>query len=199
MSLTRVITHNGLTKVIGFYLRSDNFIEKLPLFAAKLFPQKNWYERDIYFTTADGGDSYIKDKNLLKSCLIFTCLSSRNHCRSFDGSDGRFYRNELCLDGNTTAAEKLKSFQLSESEKELLTSFKEVLKEAKKTENYNSKYTYGTYQIDNELNTSNKDENDTIIYDYPQLNTKLLALKTKLNKYYEAEIQPKLFKYQLLK
>ncbi|MFA4975195.1 MAG: hypothetical protein WC839_01350 [Candidatus Paceibacterota bacterium] len=37
----------------GFYLRSDNFIEKLPLFAAKLYPQKNWYERDIYFTTAE--------------------------------------------------------------------------------------------------------------------------------------------------
>ena len=199
MSLTRIITHNGLTKVIGFYLRSDNFVEKLPLFAAKLYPQKNWYERDIYFTTSDGGDSYIKDNNFLKSCLIFACLSSRNHCRSFDGTDGIFYRNELCFDGKTLATEKLKSFNLSESEKELLASFKEVLKESKKTENYKPKYTYGTYQIDNELNTNHKDENDTIVYDSPQLNTKLLALKTKLNKYYETEIQPKLFKYQLLK
>ena len=84
-------------------------------------------------------------------------------------------------------------------EKELLASFKEVLSEAKKTKIYNSKYTYGTYQIDIELNTSHKDENDTIVYDYPPLNTKLIALKTKLNKYYETEIQPKLFKYQLLK
>lgn len=183
----------------GFYLRSDNFVEKLPLFAAKLFPQKNWYERDIYFTTADGGDSYVKDNDLLKSCLIFACLSSRNHCRSFNGSDGRFYRNELCFDSKTIAAEKLKSFKLSELEKELLVSFKEVLNEAKKTKNYNSKYAYGTYQIDNELNTNHKDENETIVYDYPQLYTKLSALRTKLNKYYETEIQPKLFEYELLK
>jgi hypothetical protein len=183
----------------GFYLRSDNFIEKLPLFAAKLYPQKNWYERDIYFTTADGGDAYTKDNNFLKSCLIFTCLSQRNHCRSFNGSDKRFYRNELCFNGKTVAGEKLKTFKLTETEKELLDSFKEILKEARKTKNYNIKFTYGTYQIDQELNTFYKDENETIIYDYPELNTKLLALKTKLNKYYEDEIQPKLFKYELLK
>jgi len=80
-----------------------------------------------------------------------------------------------------------------------LASFKEVLSEAKKIKNYNFKYTYGTYQIDNELNTNHKDENEIIIYDHPQLNTKLLALKTKLNKYYETKIQPKLFEYELLK
>jgi len=60
--LTITITYNGLEKSQGFYLRSNNFIDKLPLFAAKLYPQKNWYERDIYFTTADGGDRYLKDK-----------------------------------------------------------------------------------------------------------------------------------------
>ena len=155
--------------------------------------------RDIYFTTADGGDAYTKDNNFLKSCLIFTCLSQRNHCRSFNGSDKRFYRNELCFNGKTVAGEKLKTFKLTETEKELLDSFKEILKEARKTKNYNIKFTYGTYQIDQELNTFYKDENETIIYDYPELNTKLLALKTKLNKYYEDEIQPKLFKYELLK
>ncbi len=53
----------------GFYLRSDNFIEKLPLFAAKLYPQKNWYERDVYFTTADGVDRYLRDKDFLKRIL----------------------------------------------------------------------------------------------------------------------------------
>ncbi|MBI5573654.1 MAG: hypothetical protein HY919_03770 [Elusimicrobia bacterium] len=183
----------------GFYLRSDNFVEKLPLFAAKLYPQKNWYERDVYFTTADGGERYLKDKNFLKTCFIFACLSQRNHCRSFDGSDGRFYKNELCFDKGTVASKKLKTYKLTEEEQYLLDTFADMLSKARKTKAYNRKYTYGTYQIDEELNTRYKNENDEWIYDYPELNTAINSLKTKLAKYYEAVIQPKLFEYELLK
>ena len=145
-------------KTIGFYLRADNFIEKLPLFAAKLYPQKNWYERDVYFTTADGGNLYLKDKDFLKTCFIFACLSQRNHCRSFDGSDGRFYKNELCFDKGTLARNKLDSYRLTKEERDLLDTFDYILTKAKITKNYNKKYTYGTYQIDEELNTRNKNE-----------------------------------------
>ena len=183
----------------GFYLRSDNFIEKLPLFAAKLYPQKNWYERDVYFTTADGSDRYLKDKDFLKTCFIFACLSQRNHCRSFDGSDGRFYKNELCFDKGTLASSKVKNYKLTKDEQDLLDTFNDMLAKAKHTKNYNKKYTYGTYQIDEELNTRFKNENDEWIYDYPELNTAINSLKTKLSKYYEAVIQPKLFEYELLK
>ena len=199
MSLTTTITHNGLMKTIGFYLRSDNFVEKLPLFAAKLYPQKNWYERDVYFTTADGGDRYLKDKDFLKTCFIFACLSQRNHCRSFDGSDGRFYKNELCFDKGTVASNKLKTYKLTKEEKDLLDNFTDILSKAKATKTYNRKYTYGTYQIDEELNTRYENENDEWIYDYPELNTAINSLKTKLAKYYENNIQPKLFEYELLK
>ena len=188
-------------KTIGFYLRSDNFIEKLPLFAAKLYPQKNWYERDVYFTTADGGDRYLADKNFLKTCFIFACLSQRNHCRSFIGSDKRFYKNELCFDKGTLASTKLKVYKLTNDEQDLLNTFADMLAKAKKTKAYNAKYTYGTYQIDDELNTRHKndDGNDEWIYDYPELNTAINSLKTKLAKYYETIIQPKLFEYELLK
>lgn len=195
VSLTRQILFNAR----GFYLRTDNFIEKLPLFAAKLYPQKNWYERDVYFTTADGGDRYLKDKDFLKSCFIFACLSQRNHCRSFDGSDGRFYKNELCFDEDTVASKKLKLYNLTKVERDLLDTFFNVLAKAKVTKNYNEKFTYGTYQIDEELNTRNKNENDEWIYDYPELNTDISSLKTKISQYYEAAIQPKLFEYELLK
>lgn len=183
----------------GFYLRSDNFVDKLPLFAAKLYPQKNWYERDIYFTTADGGERYLKDKDFLKTCFIFACLSQRNHCRSFDGSDGRFYKNELCFDKGTLASSKVKNYKLTKDEQDLLETFNDVLSKAKYTKGYNKKYTYGTYQIDEELNTRFKNENDEWIYDDPELNTAINSLKTKLAKYYEAVIQPKLFQYELLK
>lgn len=199
MSLTRVITHNGLMKTIGFYLREDNFIDKLPLFATKLYPQKNWYERDVYFTTADGGNQYLKDKDFLKTCFIFACLSQRNHCRSFDGSNGKFYKNELCFDKGTIASNKVKSYKLTKEESDLLDTFSDVLAKAKVTKNYNKKYTYGTYQIDEELNTRYKNDNDETIYDYPELNTAINSLKTKLAKYYESVIQPRLFEYELLK
>ncbi|TAN58544.1 hypothetical protein EPN15_00610 [Patescibacteria group bacterium] len=199
LSLTRLPTYQNLVKSMGFYLRTDNFIEKLPLFAAKLYPQKNWYERDVYFTTADGGDRYLKDKDFLKTCFIFACLSQRNHCRSFDGSDGLFYKNELCFDKGTLASNKVKNYKLTKDEQDLLDTFNDMLAKAKHSKNYNKKYTYGTYQIDEELNTRFKNENDEWIYDYPELNTAINSLKTKLVKYYEAVIQPKLFEYELLK
>jgi len=195
VSLTRQILFNAR----GFYLRSDNFIDKLPLFAAKLYPQKNWYERDVYFTTSDGGDHYLSDKDFLKSCFIFACLSQRNHCRSFKGSDGQLYKNELCFDKGTVASDKLKIYKLTTEEKELLDTFADVLAKAQSTKEYNPEYTYGTYQIDDELNTREKNENGEWIYDYPELNTAINTLKTKLAKYYENIIQPKLFEYELLK
>ncbi len=198
--LATTLVRCGLYDGHGFYLHTGNYLEKLPLFAAGKYDSGNrWWEKGTIFKSSDGGNNYIQDKDFLKSCLIYTCLSYFNKCRSFNGSDKQFYKNELCFDGETVAAKKLKSFKLLELEKDLLASFKEVLDEAKKIDSYNPNYTYGTYQIDDELNTSHKDENNVTSYDHPQLNTKLLSLKTKLNKYYEVKIQPKLFEYQLLK
>lgn len=199
VSLSRLPTYSNLSTSHGFYLRSDNFLDKLPLFAAKLYQQKNWYERDIYFTTSDGDGRYLTDNNFIKACFIFTCLSQRNHCRSFDASDGRFYKNELCFDKGTLASTKIASYKLSAEEQDLLNTFTNVLKIAKTIKGYNSKYAYGTYQIDGELNTYYKSENGESIYDHPQLNTAINSLKTKLVKYYEMTVQPMLFKYELLK
>lgn len=195
-NLTRCAIYNGN----GFFLRSDNFIEKLPLFAAGKMPiEKTWWLNGIIFKTSDGGESYKKDNDFLKSCFIFVCLSYFNKCRSLNGSDGRYYKNELCLDGDTVANKTLKDYKLTDDEKDLLDIFADVLTKAKTTKGYNSKYTYGTYQIDQELNTRYKNENDEWIYDYPELNTAINGLKTKLATYYENTIQPKLFEYELLK
>ncbi len=105
----------------------------------------------------------------------------------------------LCFDKDTVASSKLKSYKLTNEEQDLVDTFVEVLTKAKTTQAYNHKYTYGTYQIDEELNTREKNENDEWIYDYPELNTAINSLKTKLAKYYENIIQPKLFEYELLK
>lgn len=195
-NLFRTAIYNGN----GFYLRSDNYLEKLPLFAAGKYPiEDKWYENGTIFKSSDGGDRYIKDKDFLKSCFIFTCLSRYNKCLSFTGSDKRFYKNELCFDTGTLASKQLGKYKLNIDEKELIKIWQNVLFESKKTKKYHKKLSYGPYQIEMELNTSKKDDNNKIIYDYPTLNGELENLKKKLKMYYAKYITPKLFEYELLK
>lgn len=96
----RYLTRQKIFNAAGFYLRRNTYMVKLPMFVAKLLPQDSWDEKDVYFTTSDGGDAYTKDDDFLKSCLLYTCLSNQNKCLSFLGSDGRMYQNELCLDNS---------------------------------------------------------------------------------------------------
>lgn len=194
----------------GFFLRNDNFMEKFPMFAASRYITYNrfWTERARIMKSADGADSYLQAvKNgkiftMLQKILLFTCLETQNHMRTFTGSDSRFYRNQLCLDcsnGNTLAKEKLANFIPNEQEQQLLKQWDLVLENAKKTANYDRTLTYGVYQIIDELNTSHKDEKNKTAYDYPELNGHLNTLKQLVKKYYLDEIVPFLFEYEFLK
>ena len=227
----------------GFYLRSDNFFEKLPLFASASFPYSNaWYLTDVYSKTSDGqcksdcniknidGTKHMKyqhDIKFLYQCLLWTSLSPMAHLRTLKVGN-KIYKNELCLDKNTLAIKKLKKYKLLNYEKEILNKYNEILKSInnKEFENeYNPEFNYGTYQIDNEINIKicekcNKEKKDHEIdnegryklcqdehgknygYKYKhgaKFNTLFDDLKLLLNKYYKQIIQPKLFKYELLK
>lgn len=195
----------------GFYIRKDNYLEKLPMFCASRYITYNreWTERARIMKSADGYDNYFKDiKNrklddYLRKCLLFTCLEMQNHMRTFKGSDGRFYRNELCLDdtnGDTLATVEIKKMKCTEMEKRLIEQWSKVLQSAKSTREYNSQYTYGLYQIICELNISYKDdETDKTVYVYPELNGNIQTLKKLVKEYYNDEIVPILFEYELLK
>lgn len=188
--LTRCNTKSELEQSFGFHLRKDVYLEKLPIWCAKLYPQDNWYERDVYFTTADGGDAYTKDRAFLKSCLIFTCLTNQNKCLSFLGSDGRFYRNELCFDvglGETIASSDLSKMTLDKKEEMLIEQWSIILSKAKTSENYDPKRNYGVYQITKELNSSK--------FLSPDLET----LRIMLKEYYKSHIAPKMLRYELVK
>lgn len=211
------MTHYGIR---GFYIRSDIYLTKLPLFVAKMAPIDEWYEKDIYATTSDGGDAYTKDPQFLKSCLIYTCLSNQNKCLTFDGSDGRHYQNELCFDGlnkvgdvipNDSATLALKDLrryamdpktELDDDEKELMELWFRILREAQQTANYNPAFTYGVYQITKELDTYREEgsgRKKTRVYDYPTLHGDLDTLRVKLKEYYKSHITDKMFEYELLK
>lgn len=216
-SLTRVMVYAAM----GRYLTPDNYIEKLPLFCAKLYPQENWYERDIYYTTADMGNEYVKSREFLKNCFVFSGLTARNKCLSFTGSDSRVYQNELCFDSGTQMFMDLQKMKLNQRDKNILALWDKVLKLAKKADEYNPKYKYGLWQIESELNVmwdenkkvwneaDKKEENKrrkgngkeplNLSLKYTELNTAINALKVALREYYKEAIQDDLFKYELLK
>lgn len=193
-----------------FPLRKDNFLEKLPMFAASRYITYNrhWTQRANIMKSADGADKFKQDcstnkieQELLK-ILLFTALETQNHMRSLRGTDGHFYRNELSLDssnGDTLTTKALRKLKCSAKELALLEQWDKVLVEAKKTDKYDSELTYSVYQIIDELNDSIKDENDKIIYLYPELNGHLNSLKTMVKEYYNTEIVPFLFEYEFLK
>ena len=193
----------------GFFLRKDNYLEKLPMFCASRYITYNkaWTERARIMKSADGADRYYADvangklAQFLLKCLLFTCLEMQNHMRTFAGSDGRVYRNELCFDGTngeTIALRDIKGLAMSNKEKELLKQWETVLCWAKRTENYNSALTYGVYQIYAELDTSHEEEGTTV-WDNVELHTALAGLKTLVKEYYNSEIVPVLFEYEYLK
>lgn len=195
----------------GFYLRKDNYLEKMPMFASTRYITYNryWTERARIMKSGDGAAEFYKDlsnpdtQQFLLKCLLFATLEMQNHCRSFIGSDNRPYTNHLCLDdthGDTLASAELKRLTVGPKEKELLEQWQKVLADARKTAKYDNNVKYGVYQIYDELNTSKKDEETgETLYDYPSLNGNLATLKTLVKKYYLSEIVPMLFKYEFLK
>lgn len=195
----------------GFFLRDDNFLEKLPMFAASRYITYNraWTERSRIMKSGDGAERYHKDvrkgklNDYLLKCLLFTVLEPQNHIRELIGSDGRHYKNQLCLDNTnreTLASKTLQSMEKNNEEKVLLSLWDKILSHAKQTANYNPTYNYGLYQIKTELNTMHIDPvtGDTVP-DYPELNGNIETLASHLKDYYLKEIVPTLFKYEFLK
>ena len=80
-----------------------------------------------------------------------------------------------------------------------------VLKLAKASDEYNENWTYGLYQIENEINikigsgTYNKKGEEIMKPKYRKLDEQISLLKSELKSYYDEILKPKLFEYELLK
>ena len=195
----------------GFFLRKDNYLEKLPMFAASRYITYNreWTERARIMKSADKAEIFFADakngklNNFFLKCLLFTCIEMQNHCRSFKGSDGRFYRNELCIDtinGETVASNDIKKLNANERENKILDLYSTLLKHIKETKEYKKELTYGIYQIFAEIDTSYVDEiTGKTIYNNIQVHSDLQAMKELCKTYYNTEIVPVLFEYEFLK
>ncbi|OUN50413.1 hypothetical protein B5G22_00355 [Limosilactobacillus reuteri] len=211
----------------GFHLRVSNYLTKLPMFAAGWWKayRPNWWEIGVYYRSGDGKVAFDRDvkagklDHWLNQVLFYTCLENYNKIRSLEGSDGRWYYNELSLDNNkgqvhdpldksqpkTLASQQLSDFlyNLNDDEAKMYQLWQRILKEAKVTKNYDERLNYGIYQINDELNTSHKETNSrgktTTVYDYPQLNGDLNTMRGLIKDYYHKYVMPNLFKYEFIK
>ena len=197
----------------GFYVRTTNFLQSMPMFAASRYITYNreWTERSRVMKSADKAERFLADvqngrlDGFLLKCLLFTCIEMQNHCRSFTGSDGRYYRNELCLDtthGETIASAELKRLIPNETETKIFKLYTSLMEHVKETKEYDDNFTYGIYQITEEIDTSYTDTSSKkkkTIYNNIQVHSDLRAMKELCKEYYNREIVPTLFEYELLK
>ena len=211
----------------GFHLRAADYLTKLPMFAAGWWKayRPNWWEIGVYYRSGDGKASFDKDvkagklDHWLNQVLFYTCLENYNKIRSLEGSDGRWYYNELSLDNNkgqvhapldksqpeTLASQQLNDFlaNLNDDEAKMYKLWQRILKKAKTTKDYDKRLNYGIYQINDELNTSHKETDSrgktTTVYDYPQLNGDLNTMRGLVKDYYHKYVMPNLFKYEFIK
>ena len=200
----------GIYNGNGFFLRKDNYLEKLPMFCASRYITYNreWTERARIMKSGDGADRFNADvasgklDQWLRKCLLFTCVEMQNHMRTFTGSDGRFYRNELCMDttnGPTVASDDLKYLVCDEAERRIINQWDALLAVVKQTDEYDPSLTYGVYQIFAEIDTSYKDEEGNTVWNNIEVHSALQTLKTLVKDYYNNEIVPTLFEYEFLK
>ena len=169
---------------------------------------REWTERARIMKSGDGADRFNADvasgklDQWLRKCLLFTCVEMQNHMRTFTGSDGRFYRNELCLDttnGSTVASEDLKKLICSPAEQRILDQWKTLMDAVRQTKEYDPRLTYGVYQIFAEIDTSYKDDEGKTVWNNIEVHSALQTLKTLVKEYYNTEIVPTLFEYEFLK
>lgn len=199
LRMTRIAIYHSR----GSQVRKSNYHNQMALFVAKSYPLDSWYENGVLFTTADRGADYQKDEDFIRKTIIYTCISNMNKCLSFTGSDGRYYKNELCFDDDTIAYTDVvinKRFgELDNADLSLVKDFRELLALAKDTDEYNEDLKYGTYQIKEEINISYKDKNNKTVYVNEKVNTKLKDILRKLKLYYKSELSDKVKEYELVK
>ena len=211
------ITTAGQFDGNGFYLREDNFMEKLPMFVSGWYNDiAEWYEVAFLNKTADGAEAFNRDvangtlRDWLVKCMLWTCWTQHNHMRTLVGSDGRLYINKLALGQESLADEKLAEaiadgYVMSVKENELMAYWNMILDAAKDCEEYHEGWKYNLYQIDEEINIkvatgkTTKDGKPEMVQKYGDLNNMIKFFKSELKEYYKDELVDNLFKYEFIK
>lgn len=184
-----------------------NIFKLMPLFC---LGRNSWAESgdsgrdytiiDTIYKTADGGTRYLEDEEFLKSAFIFSMLTNWNQAVSNDS-----IKNEVCLGQNTRSDDLFTELRLTNDDLAIYNQWIKVLNIAKTKAEFVKKYTYGLYQIENDINIKvesgsfNKKREPIMVHKYSDLNSEISSLKEMLKVYYSNNIHDKLIQYELLK
>lgn len=184
----------------AYKLAEDNILSQLPLWIANCYEYADYTEREVIMKTADKEYEYTRNKTFLYKCFLWAGISQMNRCISKNN-----LKNEFCFGQKTKADKILKKYKKDTLDKSLLNIWFKILKRIKNTSEYNPNWNYGLYQIDKDINikigsgTFNKKNEEIMIPKYRDLDEMVHSLKQELKIYYDKELKPKLFKYELLK
>ena len=114
-------------------------------------------------------------------------------------------RNEVCLGQNTRADDLFTDLKLTNEDLAMYNQWIKILNIAKSKTEFVDNYTYGLYQIENDINVKvesgsyNKKREPIMVHKYSDLNSEISNLKEMLKVYYTNNIHDKLLTYELLK
>ncbi len=177
----------------------ENLLISLVLWASNFYYHKDYSTKDIVMKSADGGTAYQSDTDFLNDCLFWSCLTNKNKCIS-----NKKLRNELCLN-QRTVADELFIPNGDGRHTDLVQQWESILSLAATCREFHPKWTYGLSQIEKEINIRvdtgffNKKGEPTKKWKYPILHGQITEFKRGLKSFYIKWIEPKLFKYELLK
>lgn len=155
---------------------------------------------EIIQKSGDGGEKYLRDKIFLVNCFVWGGLTNDNNCVS----QGEIV-NQYCFYQKTFADKVLRSLKLNDKQRELLKQWKKILNIAKAADEYISGRTYGLKQLNKEINVKigsnnyNKKGEEILKPKYVKLDEAIKVLREETKLFYNDEIVPKLFEYELLK
>lgn len=188
-----VLTSLPLIHGGGFSITKNNYLKYLPVFCAAAYGDlhSKFYETGYMMKSGDGAEKYFKDvatgklDSFLRDCLVFTCMTTRNHCHYHDILvDNKVVQipNELTFD--TRAGESLAYKEIRpyiNNYKKLFDLYNDIIKSC----TYLNTYNISTYFI--KMSDTTKETKD-----------KLKELKEKLTIFYDNKILPILKSYSFI-
>ena len=185
------------------YVSNENILKVSALNALNAWNGKTYLKDSLtIMKSSDNQNAAWEDKTFLNDCLLWTLLTDKNQCFSFEEGE-KITLNEICYTGKAKNKLDINLFSSSDHQ-ELITSWEQLYNQF--TSNCRSKihphWNYGLKQImefNEKTYTRTRYGNNIEGYKYPELNSAIQTLKYKLNDFYKKFIEPKLEKYELLK
>ncbi len=197
--LVNVIDSNYRKVQKAYSISEDNILEMVPLWVANSYEYEDYTEIEVIMKSADGGNQFRGDIDFLRKCFIWGGITRKNKCIS-----NIQIKNEYCFGQSTRCDKILNRLTIDKEDIKLYNAWIEVLDTARTKSEYNKKFNYGLFQLDNEVNVRigsgqfNKKGEEIIVKKYLDLDEKINQLKGILKDYYD-DLKPKLFEYKLLK